>query len=98
MLFFDELVIKKSATKTVESQIILSDIRIVYVKKHSSIAYKKIMLHKIKKITYDEAHEKLKIRMHVPVKKTCVKLSYHLYLSYESKQRAKLLQEAILKY
>ncbi|KAL4465070.1 hypothetical protein ABPG72_009448 [Tetrahymena utriculariae] len=98
ILFFDELIIKKLKKKNIESQIILSDIRIVYVKKHSSITYKKIMLHKIKKIKYDEASKKMKIKMHVPVKKVCVRQKFDIYLKYESKERAELLLEQIIKY
>ncbi|EAR98069.2 PH domain protein, putative (macronuclear) [Tetrahymena thermophila SB210] len=98
ILFFDELIIKKLKKKNIESQIILSDIRIVYVKKHSSIAYKKIMLHKIKKIKYDESSKKMKIKMHVPVKKVCVRQKFDIYLKYESKERAQLLLDQIIKY
>lgn len=74
ILFFDELVLKKTKkNKKIEAEIILSDIRIVYVKKHSSIAYKKVMLHKVRSIRYDAKHKRIRIKMHVPVNSTCFK-------------------------
>ncbi|CAD8085165.1 unnamed protein product [Paramecium sonneborni] len=95
IIFFDQLNISDGDKKKQEAQIVLTDSRIVYILSHSSIHCDKIMIYKIKSITFFEKYKLLNFKLHTPVRKSWFANSKKYSLKYESQIKARKLAEQI---
>ncbi|EGR34560.1 PH domain protein, partial [Ichthyophthirius multifiliis] len=86
IIYYDEIQLKDCI-----KEIILTNIRLVYVTKNSLLNYQKIMLHKIKKIEYNKYRNQFIFYYDVPVKTFCLRKVSYDKLQYSNMNKAKKL-------